>query len=103
MNIWIRRTTEMGLALMTAEARKAKVKGLMDGSTINGAALAGLIDECAVAIALMTEDGKIHLPEEQRTKIEETIAGINGKVVVASSSADEIAEWVLELKESVIR
>ena len=96
MNIWIRRTTEMGLALMTAEARKAKVKGLMDGSTINGAALASLIDECVVA--LMAEDGKIHLPEEQRTKIEETLAGINGKEVVASSSADEITEWVLELE-----
>lgn len=99
MNTWIKRTTEMGLALMTEEARKEKISKLMDGSTISGSALAALIDECAAAVGLMAEDG--NLSEEQKTKIEDTLAGINGKEAVSATDADEIAEWVLELKESV--
>ena len=87
MDTWTKRVTEIGLALMTEEARKERIDALIKDGVIDGAAIAALIDECKAAVGLLTD----------QEEIREALKKIDGKRVVAASDPDAIAQWILSL------
>ena len=101
MNNWTKRVTEIGLGLMSEEARKERLNIICGGNTIRTAALAFLSDECADAVGLVLEEHPDVLGQEESEKIIENLGRISGSEAVASCFPDELSDWVLEVKESV--
>ena len=98
---WIKRITGIGLSLMTPEAQQERVVRVFDDQTINGPALAALIDECKTAAALFlnAHGGR----NADANTIREVLVQMDGKEIVANMAGEEDIAWLLELKERVDR
>ena len=96
---WIKQITEIGLSLMSPDAQKEWMSRVIDGETINGPALAQLIDECKTAAGMFLEKGAIS--DEQKNMIAEILRKTDGKKIVANMAEETDIDWLLELKEQV--
>lgn len=98
---WVKRVTEIGLTLMTPKAEKERVNSLIDGDTINAAALTDLITECAESGAVFVEknDGRISTSDAELIK--SLLGKIDAKDAVASADPDELAAWVRDMVSTV--
>lgn len=94
---WIKRITGIGLSLMTPEAQRERMDSVFEGDTINGPALAQLIDECKTATGVFLEE---HGSPDAGI-IREVLARTDGKQIVANIGSEEDIAWLLELKEKV--
>ena len=100
MTTWTKRITEIGLLMLTEEARRERIAALMDGHNIDGSKVASLIDECAAAAGLYLEQNQGKVSAEDAELIKSHLKHINGKSAVAAMESNELAAWVLDLKES---
>lgn len=103
----------LGLSLMTEDARKNRMERVVRSvdmkstssntvTTIDGQALAALIDECRDALRLLVEEGNATVvSQEQLDEVKSMIESIDGKKAVASMDPDALVELVMEYRESV--
>ena len=94
---WVKRVTEIGLALIGSKEAKERAVSIMDGDTINTPKLIDLITECAETAGTFVEknDGKINRADAEL--IQSLLGKIDAKDAVASVGSDELAAWVKDL------
>ena len=112
---FIEKILGLGLSLMTEEARKERIERVVaptntKTTTIDGQALAALIDECRDALRLLVEEGNVTavskeqldaVNSEKLNEVKSLLASIDGKKTVASMNPDALVELVVEYRESV--
>ena len=101
---------------MTEEARKERLERVVSRagrgvdmksamntvSTIDGQALAALINECRDALRLLVEEGNATVvSQEQLNEVNSMLASIDGKKAVAGMDPEALVELVMEYRESV--
>lgn len=108
----------LGFSLMTEDARKNRMERVVRSvdmkstssntvTTIDGQALAALIDECRDALRLLVEEGNVttqpceKLDCEKLDEVKSLLESIDGKKAVASMDPDALVELVMEYRESV--
>ena len=96
---WIKRITGIGLSLMNPDAQRERVSRVFDGNTINGPALAQLIDECKAAAGAFLEKNSTN--DEQKNMITEILRQTDGKQIAANIADETDIDWLLELRERV--
>ena len=103
---WTKRVTEIGLSLMSEDARRDRIDQIMVEGTMDGKKLAMLIDECKTAVSILlasADDGTIAATAStvngmlDREEMEEMINAVNGKTAVATTDPDELVSWLMEL------
>lgn len=90
--MWTKKVTELGLGMMTKEARKERLDQIFDGVMFDGPAFADLIDECRATVGVFASestDGELML---------EMLKGMDGKAFVASSDPEDLLRWVTAMK-----
>lgn len=103
---FIEKILGLGLSLMTEEAQKERMERVVAPTntmtTIDGQALAALIDECRDGLRLLVEEGNATtLPQEKLNEVMSMLESIDGKKAVASMEPDALVELVMEYRESV--
>ena len=101
---WVERIVAIGLSLMPLWAQKGKMNRVfISDSTINGPALAQLIDECKVSAEAFLEAHKSSkaITGEQRSRIRELLDDTDGKRAVASMTMEDDAKWLLDLRDKI--
>ena len=91
---------------MTEEAQKERLERVFvptdTMTTIDGQALAALIDECRDALRLLVEEGNATaVSQEQLNEVKSLLAYIDGKKAVASMNPDALVKLVMDYRESV--
>ena len=95
---WIKRITGIGLSLMKPDVQRERMNAIFSAAdTINGPALAQLIDECRTAAGMFLGNHT----GEQADMIRDLLAQTDGKQIVANMDTDEDIAWLLELRENV--
>ena len=84
--------TELGLSIMTEEARRERIEAIIVDDHTD--ALAELIDECKMSIGLLLDGVAEGL---DKGRVQEMLLSIDGKKAVADMSETEIADWIGEL------
>lgn len=112
---FIEKILGLGLSLMTEEARNERLERVVAGgegkTTIDGQALAALIDKCRDALRLLVEGNVTAVSKEQLdavnseklNEVKSLLTSIDGKKVVASMEPDALVELVVEYRESVVK
>lgn len=101
---WVERIVAIGLSLMLPEAQKERMSRVfISDGTINGPALAQLIDECKVSAEVFLEayESSKAITGKQRNMIRELLDDTDGKRVVAFMTTEDDAKWLLKLREKV--
>jgi len=113
--VFIEKILGLGLSLMTEEAQKERLERVVvptdTTTTIDGQALAALIDECRDALRLLVEGNVTAVSKEQLdavnseklNEVKSLLASIDGKKAVASMEPDALVELVMEYRESVVK
>ena len=91
--------TRLGLILMEPERREQILAELIDGNTINLPAVADLIDECKSQCYAFSFRESEAVSEHEKVRIRWMLSRIDGTKAVKNMNPDELAEWVLDLKE----
>ena len=86
--------TELGLSMMTEEARRERIEAVYADDHTD--ALAELIDECKMSIGLLFDGAAEGLDKE---RVQEMLLSIDGKKAVADMSETEIADWIGKLEK----
>lgn len=112
---FIEKILGLGLSLMTEEAQKERLERVVvptdTMTTIDGQALAALIDECWDALRLLVEGNVTAVSKEQLNtvnseklnEVKSLLASIDGKKVVAGMNPDALVELVMDYRESVVK
>ena len=95
MTDWEKLVGELGLLLMRPNVRRDRLNGLMEGNTIHADKVAALLDECKVSLLDFAEK------HEETETIKAMLEKIDGKTVVAMSTGDDLAEWVMGIQEAI--
>ena len=93
MTNWEKLVGELGLLLMRPNVRRDRLNGLMEGNTIHADKVAALLDECKVSL--------LDFVKEKDETIKAMLEKIDGKTVVAMSTGDDLAEWVMGIQEAI--
>lgn len=91
---------------MKPEERETRLKDLMEGNTINGPALAKLIDDCIRNCYELTENTGAEENEKQNKKVSEhekvqirwMLQEIDGKQAVANTEPEEAYDFVKSMR-----
>ena len=98
---WAKRVTEIGLAMMSEEARSDRISLIARNSAIDGSAVASLIDECAAAAGVFLDSNQEKITPSEAEVIREQLKTINGTSAVANVDPDELVSWVTEMQSAV--
>ena len=106
--------TKLGLMFIPPEERETRLKELMEGNTINGRALAKLIDDCLKNCYEMTEstgaeaNGKQNekqnekqnkkVSEHEKIQIRWMLQNIDGRKAVANMEPEEVYDFVKSMR-----
>ena len=96
--MFYQQVTEIGLSLMTEEARKEKLDAIYDGNTVDCKKLADLIDECTAIVGVFIDQHQNRLEAEM---IRERLKEVNGAEDIKNTDAKDLAEWILPLRDMV--
>ncbi|MBR0392588.1 MAG: hypothetical protein IJK38_09735 [Oscillospiraceae bacterium] len=96
----IKTLTRLSLMIMTPEAREERFNSLVSGNRISCPAVAALIDEARDQLYILTDRESKTVDDHQKIQIRWMLTGIDGAEVVRSMSAEELAAWVLDLREN---
>ncbi|MBQ4525235.1 MAG: hypothetical protein IJA00_04070 [Bacteroidaceae bacterium] len=113
---FIEKILGLGLSLMTEEAQKERLERVVvptdTMTTIDGQALAALIDECRDALRLLAKEGNTAavskeqldaVNSEKLNEVKSLLASIDGKKVVAGMNPDALVELVMDYRENVVK
>lgn len=92
--------TRMGLLFMNPEERKERIGALMDGNAIHCDKVGELIDACKEKCYELTQNGSQAVSEAEKIKIRWMLTRIDGMKAARGMDPDELAEWVLDLREN---
>ena len=92
--------TRLGLILMEPEKRNKLLAELIESKTLRGDKVAELIDECKSQCYEFSFRDSEAVGESEKVRIRWMLMNINGKDVVRNMDPDELAEWVLDLREN---
>ena len=92
--------TRMGLLFMDPKERKERLDALMDGNAIHCDKAGELIDACKDKCYALTENGSQAVSEAEKIQIRWMLTRIDGMKAVRGMDPDELAEWVLDLREN---
>ena len=108
--------TKLGLMFIPPEEREARLKELMEGNTINGPALARLIDDCLKNCYEMTENTGTEentgaeenekqnekqnkkVSEHEKIQIRWMLQNIDGRKAVANMEPEEVYDFVKSVR-----
>lgn len=102
--------TKVGLMFIPPEEREARLKELMEGNTINGPALAKLIDDCIRNCYELTENTGAEENEKQNEKQNKKVSEhekvqirwmlqkIDGRKAVANMEPEEVYDFVKSVR-----
>lgn len=92
--------TRMGLLFMDPEERKARLDALMDGNAIHCDKVGELIDACKDRCYQLTQGESHTISEAEIIQIRWMLTRIDGLKEARRMNPDELAEWVLDLREN---
>ena len=92
--------TRLGLILMEPEKRNKLLAELIDGKTLRGDKVAELIEACKENCYNFSFRESEAVGEGEKVKIRWMLSRIDGTRVVNRMDPDELAEWVLDLREN---
>ena len=92
--------TRMGLLFMDPEERKERIGALMDGNAIHCDKVGELIDVCKDKCYELTARESEAVSEQEKIKIRWMLTRIDGAKAARNMDPDELAEWVLDLREN---
>ena len=101
---WVEHIVAIGLSFMTPKVQKERMNCVfISDGTINGPALAELIDECRVSAETFLEEHESSkaITGDQRSMIKELLDDTDGKRAVASMTTEDDAKWLLELRDKI--
>ena len=101
--------TKLGLMFIPPEERETRLKDLMEGNTINGPALAKLIDDCIRNCYELTENTGAEenekqnkqnekVSEHEKVQIRWLLQKIDGKRAVANMEPEEVYDFVKSMR-----
>ena len=91
----LKEVLDLGLTMLSTEAREERLGSLRDGNVIDGAALAALIDESKAMLTALLESNENKVPNPEEMKA--LLVSLDGKQVVADMEPEEIADLVSDL------
>ena len=92
--------TRMGLLFMDPKERKERLDALMDGNAIHCDKVGELIDACKDKCYELTARESEAVSEHEKIKIRWMLTRIDGLKAARQMEPDELAEWVLDLREN---
>ena len=92
--------TRMGLLMMDAQERNERIAALMTGNAIHCDKVGELIDACKDKCYELTARESEAVSEQEKIKIHWMLTRIDGVKAARGMDPDELAEWVLDLREN---
>ena len=92
--------TRMGLLMMDPEERKERINSLMTGNIIHCDKVGELIDACKDKCYELTQGESHTISEAEIIQIRWMLTRIDGAKEARRMDPDELAEWVLDLREN---
>jgi hypothetical protein len=92
--------TRMGLLMMDAQERKERIAALMTGNIIHCDKVGELIDSCKDKCYELTQGESHTISEAEIIQIRWMLTRIDGLKEARRMNPDELAEWVLDLREN---
>ena len=92
--------TRFGLMLMEPEERQDWINSLVTGKVIDCKAVGELIDTCKKKCYELTQAGSDAVSEQEKIQIRWMLTKVNGLQETRSMDPEELAEWVVDLREN---